>query len=62
MKDLPVVRSASFGEKDVTTSGLSRRGFLMGVSAVGGLALAAAARAGINYDDGPICQVGALWQ
>ena len=45
MKDLPVVRSASFDERDVTTSGLSRRGFLMGASAVGGLALAAAARA-----------------
>src|SRR5215467_10026967 len=45
MKDLLVVRSASFDESDVTTSGLSRRGFLMGASAVGGLALAAAARA-----------------
>src|SRR5262245_56374121 len=45
MKDLPVVRSASFDqERDVSTSGLSRRGFLMGASAVGGLALAAVAR------------------
>ena len=47
MKDLPVLRSASLDQmRDVTTSGLSRRGFLMGTSAVGGLALAAAARGG----------------
>jgi pimeloyl-ACP methyl ester carboxylesterase len=45
MKDLPVLRSASLGQtKDATTSGLSRRGFLMGTSAVGGLALGTAAR------------------
>jgi pimeloyl-ACP methyl ester carboxylesterase len=47
MKDLPVLRSASLDQtRDVTTLGLSRRGFLIGTSAVGGLALAAAARGG----------------
>ena len=47
MKDLPVLRSASLDQTRVAaTSRLSRRGFLLGTSAVGGLALAAASRGG----------------
>ena len=46
MKDLPLTRSASFDRaRDTTWCGLSRREFLAGVSALGGMALASTASA-----------------